>query len=216
MEPSPQLLKPLLTYCTSPWRRWVWCSRWNDWQEKPKYSEKTCPSAALSTTNPTWPDPDRRDRKPATDISALLHLQNVPVISIAGPLECNGGWREWVLMLHLGLAFLSLEACLHAAAFACGDILSILVLCLRYGAVNPILRLSWPLQPVLPESASAGPAVRQRSHAVCSSVYITFCFHGGHCRAAANCRTVAWLYGSFLKLDLRFCKVFQHSTAFVV
>jgi hypothetical protein len=24
----------------------------NDWQGKPKYSEKTCPSAALSTTNP--------------------------------------------------------------------------------------------------------------------------------------------------------------------
>jgi hypothetical protein len=27
---------------------------WNeDWQGKPKYSEKTCPSATLSTTNPT-------------------------------------------------------------------------------------------------------------------------------------------------------------------
>jgi hypothetical protein len=25
---------------------------------KPKYCEKICPSAALSTTNPTWPDPD--------------------------------------------------------------------------------------------------------------------------------------------------------------
>jgi hypothetical protein len=25
----------------------------NDWQGKPKYSEKTCPRAALSTTNPT-------------------------------------------------------------------------------------------------------------------------------------------------------------------
>jgi hypothetical protein len=25
-------------------------------QGKPKYSEKTCPSATLSTTNPTWPD----------------------------------------------------------------------------------------------------------------------------------------------------------------
>jgi hypothetical protein len=25
----------------------------NDWQGKPKYSEKTWPSAALSTTNPT-------------------------------------------------------------------------------------------------------------------------------------------------------------------
>jgi hypothetical protein len=26
---------------------------WNDWQGKPKYSEKTCPNAALSITNPT-------------------------------------------------------------------------------------------------------------------------------------------------------------------
>jgi hypothetical protein len=36
---------------------------WNDWQGKPKYSEKTCPSAALSTTNPTccpYANPGRR------------------------------------------------------------------------------------------------------------------------------------------------------------
>jgi hypothetical protein len=53
-------------------RWWLWSSWWNeDWQEKPKYSEKTCPSATLSTTNPTWPDlgsnPDRRGGKPATN-----------------------------------------------------------------------------------------------------------------------------------------------------
>jgi hypothetical protein len=38
---------------------------------KPKYSEKTCPSATLSTTNPTWLDPGsnpgRRGGKPATN-----------------------------------------------------------------------------------------------------------------------------------------------------
>jgi hypothetical protein len=28
-----------------------------NWQGKPKYSDKTYPSATLSTTNPTWPDP---------------------------------------------------------------------------------------------------------------------------------------------------------------
>jgi hypothetical protein len=39
------------------WWWWVWSSRWYEWQGKPKYSEKTCPSATLSTTNPTWPDP---------------------------------------------------------------------------------------------------------------------------------------------------------------
>jgi hypothetical protein len=38
---------------------------------KPKYSEKTCPSATFSTTNPKWPDPvlnpGRRGGKPATN-----------------------------------------------------------------------------------------------------------------------------------------------------
>jgi hypothetical protein len=50
----------------------VWSSRWNEnWKGKPKYSEKTCPSATLFTTNPTWPDlgsnPGRRGGKPATN-----------------------------------------------------------------------------------------------------------------------------------------------------
>jgi hypothetical protein len=48
------------------WR--IWCNK--DCQGKPKYSEKTCPSATLSTTNPTWVDPGanpgRRGGKPAT------------------------------------------------------------------------------------------------------------------------------------------------------
>jgi hypothetical protein len=51
---------------------WLWSSWWNeDWQGKPKYSERTCPSATLSTTNPTRPDlgwnPGRRGGKPATN-----------------------------------------------------------------------------------------------------------------------------------------------------
>jgi hypothetical protein len=38
---------------------WLWSNWWNeDWKGKSKYSEKTCPSATLSTTNPTWPDPE--------------------------------------------------------------------------------------------------------------------------------------------------------------
>jgi hypothetical protein len=43
---------------------------WNNWQGKQKYSEETCPSAALSTTNPICcPDanPGRRGGKPATN-----------------------------------------------------------------------------------------------------------------------------------------------------
>jgi hypothetical protein len=54
----------------APYDRWWWLWRnwWNkDWQGKPKYSEKTCPSATLSTTNPTWLNPGRRGGKPATN-----------------------------------------------------------------------------------------------------------------------------------------------------
>jgi hypothetical protein len=45
----------------------MWSSRWNEnWQRKPKYSEKTYPSATVYP-NPTWPDlgsnPDIRDGK---------------------------------------------------------------------------------------------------------------------------------------------------------
>jgi hypothetical protein len=51
---------------------WLWSSWWNEgWQGKPKYSEKTCPSATLSTTNPTWPglgsNPGRRGGNPASN-----------------------------------------------------------------------------------------------------------------------------------------------------
>jgi hypothetical protein len=54
------------------YRWWMWSSQWNEnWQEKPKYSEKTCPIATLSTTNPTWPDPGSnlggRGGNPATN-----------------------------------------------------------------------------------------------------------------------------------------------------
>jgi hypothetical protein len=47
-------------------------AQWNEnWQGKPKFSEKTCPSATLSATNPIWPDLGsnlgRRGGKPATN-----------------------------------------------------------------------------------------------------------------------------------------------------
>jgi hypothetical protein len=49
-----------------------WSNWWNkNWQGKPKYSEKTCPSATLSTTYPIWPNrarnPDRLGGKPAAN-----------------------------------------------------------------------------------------------------------------------------------------------------
>jgi hypothetical protein len=48
-------MRPLLAYCTCPGWLWGWRSWWNErfWQGKLKYSEKTCPDATLSTTNPT-------------------------------------------------------------------------------------------------------------------------------------------------------------------
>jgi hypothetical protein len=61
----------LLAYRTCPTWLWEWRIWWNEWQGKPKYSEKTCPSATLSTTNPTWPDPGmnpgRQGGKPVTN-----------------------------------------------------------------------------------------------------------------------------------------------------
>jgi hypothetical protein len=61
----------LLAYCTCTGWLWGWRIWWNEWQGKPKYSEKTCPGSTLSTTNPTWPDPGlnpgRRGGKPATN-----------------------------------------------------------------------------------------------------------------------------------------------------
>jgi hypothetical protein len=61
-----------MAYCTCPGWLWWWRNWWNeDWQVKPKYSEKTCPRATLSTTNPTCPDPGsnpgRCGGKPATN-----------------------------------------------------------------------------------------------------------------------------------------------------
>jgi hypothetical protein len=45
----------------------VWSRWWNkNWQGKLKYSGKTCPSATLSTTNPTWHDLGHCGGKPAT------------------------------------------------------------------------------------------------------------------------------------------------------
>jgi hypothetical protein len=48
-------LRPLLAYYICPGWLWGWRSWWNErfWKGKPKYSEKTCPDATLSTTNPT-------------------------------------------------------------------------------------------------------------------------------------------------------------------
>jgi hypothetical protein len=78
-------------------RRWVWGSRWKEnWQGKPKYSERTCPSITLSTTNLMWPDlgsnPGRRGGKPATNRTAAWLRQMT--VSVQPDLErCRT--EEW-------------------------------------------------------------------------------------------------------------------------
>jgi hypothetical protein len=68
--------------------RWVWSSRWiENWQEKLKYSAKTCPSAVLSTTNSTWPDLGsnlgRRGGKPPTNgLSYMARPLTIPKLLI--------------------------------------------------------------------------------------------------------------------------------------
>jgi hypothetical protein len=59
---------PIVPAPDDRWWWWLWSNRWNaNWQGTPKYSEKTYPSATLSTTNPTWADPGSRGGKPTTN-----------------------------------------------------------------------------------------------------------------------------------------------------
>jgi hypothetical protein len=68
---------------------------------------KTCHSAALSTTNPAWPDPnsnpDRRSRKPATNglSYGTSHLQanSSRASSVLGVLTSSQSWKFWHLEL---------------------------------------------------------------------------------------------------------------------
>jgi hypothetical protein len=63
---------------------WMWSGQWNEnWQQKPNYSEKTCPIATSSTTNPTWSDlgskPVRRSGKPATNHLSYVTATYFPI-----------------------------------------------------------------------------------------------------------------------------------------
>jgi hypothetical protein len=68
---------PIVPAPDDRWWWWLCSSRWNaNWQGTPKYLEKTCLNATLSTTNPTWlhrgSNPGRRWGKPATEIFLAL------------------------------------------------------------------------------------------------------------------------------------------------
>jgi hypothetical protein len=61
---------------------WEWIIWWNE-DLQGKYSEKTCPSATLST-NPTWPDPGMnpgcRGGKPATNRLSYSAANTEPLL----------------------------------------------------------------------------------------------------------------------------------------
>jgi hypothetical protein len=68
LSPPPSFLRWSGTEVTTGllWSNWR-----NVWQGKLKYSEKTCISAYLSTTNPTWPDLGCHVMKPVTNYLSL-------------------------------------------------------------------------------------------------------------------------------------------------
>jgi hypothetical protein len=98
------VLRSLLAYVPTPDDRWWWLRRnwWNeDWQGKPKYSEKTYPNATLSTTNPTWLDPGsnpgRRGGKPVTNrLSYGAALFIFRLSKIMPFWRRKGGW-PWII-----------------------------------------------------------------------------------------------------------------------
>jgi hypothetical protein len=79
LRPSPfgtsATIWPILPAPDDGW--WVWSSRWNERQMKPKYWEKTCRSVTLSTTNPTWlhlgSSPHLRGGNPATNSLSYVY-----------------------------------------------------------------------------------------------------------------------------------------------
>jgi hypothetical protein len=87
---------------------WLWRNWWNeDWQGKPKCSEKTCPSLTLSTTNPTWLEPGlnqgHRGGKPATiclSYGAALDICLVSVVTAHGLYDQGIGRGKRSLFLH--------------------------------------------------------------------------------------------------------------------
>jgi hypothetical protein len=99
---------------------WLWSNRWNpNWQGKLKYSEKTCLSVTLCTTNPTYPglgsNPDRLGGKPATNrlsygtayflLSKMYSLHSLLTILVTRTHQVNNnaatraGW--WVYVGHI-------------------------------------------------------------------------------------------------------------------
>jgi hypothetical protein len=110
-----QVLRPLLAYCTASDDKWgwLWSNWWNkNWQGKPKYSEKTYPSAILFTTNPTWPDPcantGRRGGKSVTNR-----------LSYGAAMKWFYLWfNKWTLMSSLAKTYFIFDCHLHSIPYS--------------------------------------------------------------------------------------------------
>jgi hypothetical protein len=128
-------LRPPMAYCASPGWLWWWRNRRNDWQGKPKYSERTCPSAALCTTNPTccpYANPGRRSGKPAsnrlsygTALASRYTYYAIPAIVEKASLLI----RCLAIDVLLLRAYASAGMCLPSRCLAMGLYVTILWLC---------------------------------------------------------------------------------------
>jgi hypothetical protein len=102
---------------------WLWSSRWNeDWQEKPKYSEETCPSVTSSITNPTWPhlgsNPSRRGGKSATNhLSYGTALSNIYTFSLFVSSVALSPSLEFVSGIYVGCVFIIRSCSLRKTRF---------------------------------------------------------------------------------------------------
>jgi hypothetical protein len=102
-------LRPPMAYCASPGWSWWWTNWWNDWQGKPKYSEETCRSAALSTTNPTccpYANPGRRGGKPATNRLSYGMASLDIWIQTQSSVQISVRFLVWPLLFHVLLPLL--------------------------------------------------------------------------------------------------------------
>jgi hypothetical protein len=95
VDPSPLLLRPFIGLLYQPWMidrdDCGAISGMNEWQGKLKYWEETCPSAALSTTDPTCrgpgATPGRRCSTPATDLLSYGAAESLPAGAVP-PYRC--------------------------------------------------------------------------------------------------------------------------------
>jgi hypothetical protein len=81
--------RPIVPAVDNGWR-WAYRRRWNAWQGKQTYSKKTFPSAALSTTNSTYPEqgsnPGSSGVKQATNRLSCIKV-SVQILTIVPDLE---------------------------------------------------------------------------------------------------------------------------------